>query len=131
MGNDTYSGGGSIILIGKDGLKWTSLDLAESKTTPRERRPDPSYKEREKQIRSFISQCAAAYAAENLTTKYPVPPNALKGIIKQAGGNIAWLAAERANQAFFHKAYCRLIGKEIPIEKIWARSTVNSTKGPK
>jgi hypothetical protein len=37
------------------------------------------------------------------------------------GGNIAWLGADPRKQTLFHKAYCRLIGKEIPIEKVWSQ----------
>jgi hypothetical protein len=60
-----------------------------------------------------------------------MPPNAFKRVIKKAGGNIAWLAAERSRQAFFHKAYCRIIGKDVPIEKVWARIAIHSRNGQK
>jgi hypothetical protein len=135
MGRDTYSGGGSILRIGQDGLEWTSSDPAESKKRHKrsKHRGDraPSQKEIERQakednieerklIRSFISQCATAYVAEKLTASCPEPPKFLKRRIQNSGGNVAWLAAEPSYQATFHRAYCRLIGKEIPIEKVWA-----------
>lgn len=136
MGRDTYSGGGSIIRIGKDGLEWTSSDPAESKTEQRlsrgkrgptrmdiERQAAQDDIEERKRIRSFISQCAAAYAAERLSSSIPEPPKLLKSRIKNSGGNISWLAADPGKQALFHKAYCRLLGREIPIEKVWSRGS--------
>src|SRR5258708_567570 len=130
---DTFSGGGSIMRGGKDGrLQWTSLDPAESPESskgPGKRAPSRSEIEQRSQeadrqearlVRSFISQCAAAYAAEKLDASRPEPPKLLKSRIKSSGGNVAWLAAQPSYQAFFHKAYCRIIGKEIPIEKVWA-----------
>ena len=83
---DTYSGGGSIIRIGKDGLEWTSLDPAENRRShsspnrPGNRAPTRTEIEQQLQeadrqeaklIRSFISQCATAYAAEKLDASPP------------------------------------------------------------
>jgi hypothetical protein len=134
---DTYSGGGSIIRIGKDGLEWTSLDPAENKKghksskRPGNRAPTRSEIEQQSQeadrqdaklIRSFISQCATAYAAGKLDPSRPEPPKSLKSRIKSSGGNVAWLSAQPSYQAFFHKAYCRIMGKEIPIERVWAQT---------
>jgi hypothetical protein len=123
--------------MGSDGLEWTSTDPAESKTerlerSKRKRDKVPTRKEIERQaaqdeidearrIRSFISQCAAAYAEKKLSASTPEPPRFLKNRVKKMGGNIAWLGADPSKQALFHKAYCRLIGKEIPIEKVWSR----------
>jgi|SRR5882724_1816949 len=133
---DTYSGGGSIIRIGKDGLEWTSSDPAENKqgrkSSKRFGNRVPTRREIEQQsqeadrleaklIRSFISQCATAYVAGKLDAFCPEPPKQLKARIKSSGGNIAWLGAQPSYQAFFHKAYCRIIGKDIPIEKVWAQ----------
>lgn len=138
MGRDTYSGGGSIIRIGKDGLEWTSSDPAESKKTHRRSRDKddrvPTQMEiarqaaqddieERKRIRSYISQCAAAYAAGQLSASVPEPPKFLKSRIRNSGGNISWLAADPSKQALFHKAYCRLLGREIPIEKVWYRGS--------
>lgn len=131
---DTFSGGGSIMRGRKDGrLGWTSLDPAENRTSLEAKRPGnraPSRGEIERRaqeaeaklIRSFISQCATAYAAEKLNAFHPEPPKSLKGRIKSSGGNVAWLAAQPSYQAFFHKAYCRIIGKDIPIGKVWAQT---------
>jgi hypothetical protein len=132
----TYLGGGSILRPGKDGLEWTSADPAGSKLAQkRSKRWDekvPTQKEIERQskegdiaesklIRSFVSQCATAYAAGKLDAFHPDPPKSLKARIRNSGGNVAWLSAQPSYQAFFHKAYCRMIGKDIPIEKVWAQ----------
>jgi hypothetical protein len=143
---DTYSGGGSIIRIGKDGLEWTSLDPAENKRShisskrPGNRAPTRTEIEKQSQeadrqeaklIRSFISQCATAYAAEKLDAARPEPPKSLKSRIKSYGGNVAWLAAQPSYQAFFHRAYSRIIGKDIPIEKVWAQPKRSPSKNQK
>jgi hypothetical protein len=123
---------------GKDGrLQWTSLDPAESRINPRsskrpgnrapsrgeiERLSQESDRQEAKLIRSFISQCAAAYAAEKLDASRPEAPKSLKGRIKSSGGNVAWLAGQPSYQAFFHKAYCRITGKDMPVEKVWAQN---------
>jgi len=135
---DTYLGSGSILRPGEGGLEWTSSDPAESKNAhKRSKRWDnkvPTQREIERQskeddiaeaklIRSFISQCATAYASGNLDASRPVPPKLLKARIRSYGGNIAGLGARPSYQAFFHKVYCRVIGKEIPIEKVWAQSS--------
>jgi hypothetical protein len=54
-------------------------------------------------------------------SSHPEPPQFLKAQIRNLGGNVAWLSAQPSYQAFFHKAYCRMIGKDIPIEKVWAQ----------
>jgi hypothetical protein len=76
-------------------------------------------------IRNFISQCAAAYAQGSLSTSHPPPPKSLKHHINSYGGNVAWLAAQPSYRAYFHRAYCRLIGKEVPLEKVWAQHRPN------
>ena len=123
--------------VGKGGrLQWTSLDPAENRKDPNsakgpgkrapsrseiEQRSQEADKQEARLIRSFISQCATAYAAAKFDASRPEPPKSLKGRIKKSGGNVAWLAAQPSYQAFFHKAYCRIIGKDIPIEKVWAQ----------
>ena len=142
LGRDTYSGGGSILRIGENGgLEWTSTDPAETRTDhgpkPRRQNRGPSRKEIERQaaqdeieeakrIRSFISQCATAYAEKKLSASLPEPPKFLQKRIRKVGGNIAWLEADPRKQTLFHKAYCRLIGKEIPIEKVWSQGRVKA-----
>lgn len=143
---DTYSGGGSIVRIGKDGLEWRSLDPAENEKghksskrpgnrTPTRREIEQQSQEADRQeaklIRSFISQCATAYAAGKLDASRPEPPKSLKSRIKGSGGNVAWLAAQLSYQAFFHKAYCRIVGKDIPIEKVWAQPKRSPSKDKK
>lgn len=133
---DTYLGSGSILRSGKDGLEWTSSDPAESKSVrrPSKRWDDkvPTRSEIERQskeddlaeaklIRSFISQCATAYAAGNLDGTRPEPPKSLKSRIKSSGGNVAWLGAQPHYQRLFHRAYCRVLGRDVPIEKVWAQ----------
>lgn len=133
---DTYLGGGTILRAGIDGLEWTSSDPAGLKAAqkPQKRRDydrTPTQKEIEQQsreddlaeaklIRNFISQCAAAYAAGKLEASWPEPPKSLKARIKSIGGNVAWLGGEPARQSFFHRAYCRLIGKEVAFEQVWS-----------
>jgi hypothetical protein len=109
---DTYLGGGTILRQGEDGLEWTSSDPAEArKEHQRSKRWDnktPTRREIERQakdddiaegklIRSFISQCATAYAAGNLDASRPEPPRSLKKRIMKSGGNVAWLGAPMAN----------------------------------
>jgi hypothetical protein len=72
-----------------------------------------------KLLRSFISQCATAYADAKLSAVYPTAPKPLKRIINAAGGNISWLACDLTYRAFFVKSYSRLRGQQIPYEKIW------------
>lgn len=133
---DTYPGSGSILRQGNDGLEWASLDPAESKKAlkPSKRWDNkvPTNKEIERQskeddkaegklIRSFISQCATAYASGKLDPFWPAPPKPLKPRIKTLGGNVAWLGSHPQYQSLFHKAYCRILGREIPIEQVWAQ----------
>lgn len=135
MGRNTYHGGSSIIRTTDDGTVWPSADPGESKQKHGRTRPQgdnrlPSQKEIElqaredeiregKMIRSFISQCAAAYAEGKLNASRPAPPKPLRRRINSCGGNIAWVAAQVSYRAYFHRAYCRLVGKEVPIEKVW------------
>ena len=89
----SFLGGGSILYHGKDGLEWESSDPAGSKPAQkRSKRWDeraPTHKEIERQskqddiaesklIRSFVSQCATAYAAGKLDASRPEPPKQLK-----------------------------------------------------
>ncbi len=139
---DTYTGGGTILRVGRDGLEWTSSDQAGStmaqkplKRWDKERAPTQKEIERQsreddiaeaKLIRSFISQCAAAYAAGKLEASWPEPPKSLKARVKSSGGNVAWLSAQATYQGLFHKAYCRLIGKEIAFEQVWSHAKSKS-----
>ena len=133
---DTYLGSGSTLRPGKDGLEWTSSDPAESKAAQKpskrwdnkmptraeiERQSEADGAAEAKLIRSFISQCATAYASGNLDPSRPEPPKSLKARIKSSGGNVAWLGAQPHYQSLFHKAYCRVLGREIPIEQVWAQ----------
>jgi hypothetical protein len=72
-----------------------------------------------KSLRSFVSQCAAAYADQTLSADFPIPPKPLRRIISATGGNVSWLASDRTYRALFVKSYRRLRGEEIPYEKIW------------
>jgi hypothetical protein len=133
--NNTYHGGSTIIRITEGEIDWPSRDPAANETKRSRHRPKndnrrPSQKEIERQaredeiqearmIRSFISQCAAAYAEGKLNASYPAPPKPLRRRINSRGGNISWVAAQASYRAYFHRAYCRLVGKEVPIEKVW------------
>lgn len=133
---DTYPGSGSILRHGKDGLEWASSDPAESRTTykpskrwdnkvPTKKEIDQQSKEDDiaerKLIRSFISQCATAYAAGSLDAFRPEPPKPLRARIKSSGGNILWLGSQQHYQGLFHRAYCRILGREVPIGQVWAQ----------
>jgi len=72
-----------------------------------------------KLLRSFISQCATAYADAKLSKDYPTAPKPLRRIISAFGGNISWLASDPTYRAFFVKSYSRFRGEQIPYEKIW------------
>ena len=135
MGRNTYNGGGSIMRVTEDGLEWASADPADGKkkhmrSRARDDDRQPSQKEIDRQakedeiqegkmIRSFISQCATAYAEGKLSASHPAPPKSLRRRINSCGGNIAWVAAQSSYRAYFHRAYCRLVGKDVPIEKVW------------
>ena len=144
---DTYSGSGSVLRTGDNGrLEWISFDpasnpassvKAKAKQGKRWNNRVPTQQEIAQQsreddlaegklIRSFVSQCATAYAAGKLDATRPDPPKQLKARIKKFGGNVAWLGAQRSHQELFHKAYCRILGRQIPIEQIWAQSTPTS-----
>ena len=134
---DTFSGGGSIMRGGKDGrLQWTSQDPAENRTSPRsfkrpgnrapsrgeiEQRSQEANRREAKMIRSFISQCATAYSAGKLDSSHPEPPKFLKSRIKNAGGNVAWLGTQSDYPSLFHRFYCRVLGREIAIDQVWAQ----------
>lgn len=72
-----------------------------------------------KSLRSFVSQCATAYADQTLSADFPIPPKPLRRIIGAAGGNVSWLASDRTYRALFVKSYCRVRGEETPYEQIW------------
>jgi len=60
-----------------------------------------------KLIRSFISQCATAYAARKPDAAYPVTPKQLKAPIN-LGGNLAWLGSQLHYQGlFFYKVWAQ------------------------
>lgn len=129
----TFLGGGSSMRPGRDGrLEWdSSSDPAGSEKSDQTSRRwgrkeiERQSKEAElaegKLIRSFISQCAAAHAAGKLDAAHPGPPKQLKARIKNSGGNVAWLGSQRQYQGLFHKSYCRILGREIPIAQVWAQ----------
>jgi hypothetical protein len=136
MGRGTYNGGGTIVRTSYDGTLWSSSDIAESKRKNEARKRDrqryPSKREIEletqrddneqrKIIRSFISQCVTAYAANQLTESKPLPPRSLGRQVINIGGNIKWLQANRRYQVLFHEAYCRLIKQDIPFARVWAQ----------
>jgi hypothetical protein len=140
----TFLGGGSILRPGRDGLQWESSDPAGSKKSHKPSKRGggkvPTQEEIERQakaddiaqgklIRSFISQCATAYAAGKLDSSHPEPPKSLKSRIKNAGDNLAWLGAQPDYQSLFHKFYCRVLGREIAIEQVWAQPKRISEKG--
>lgn len=134
MAKGTYSGGGTSIRLGADGTSWGSRDEAENKGrrshVVRDDNKRPTSKEieleteRESQeerrtLRSFISQCATAHAANKLTAFDPIAPKKLRRRIKDAGGNVKWLEGSRSYQSLFHEAYCRLRKENVPFEKVW------------
>ena len=114
-----------------DGTNWDSGNPSDySDDNERKSRVPLSKAEREafekeqardagKSLRSFVSQCAAAYADQKLSADFPIPPKPLRRIIGAAGGNVSWLASDRTYRALFVKSYCRLRGEEIPYAKIW------------
>jgi hypothetical protein len=137
MGRGSYSGGSTVIRPGEDGTSWGSSDAAETKKRKkrdaRARRDDerpPTSKEIElerrreegeerKLLRSFISACVTAYAANKLTASEPMPPRNLRKRVANAGGNIKWLEGNRQYQVLFYEVYCHLCGRDIPFEKVW------------
>jgi hypothetical protein len=140
MGKDTYPGGGTVIQLGKDRTIWGSLDPAESKKRhdPRGRDRRPTEKEIElesqreasqerKILRSFISECVTAYAANKLTITHPAAPMSLRKRIRDSGGNISWLERNRRYQVMFHEAYCRLRNKNIPFDRGWGRAVAGAS----
>jgi hypothetical protein len=138
MGKDAYSGGSTVIRLGEDGTLWDSSDAAETKKrkkrnarmrTDYERAPTNKEIELERQredleerklLRSFISQCVTAYAANKLTASEPNAPRSLRKRVANAGGNIKWLGGNRQYQVLFHEIYCgRLGNKDIPFSQVW------------
>lgn len=120
----TWLGGGSTMRPGRSGnLEFESSDDAAS-TLHSAKNAKTAFERagtEKKLIRSFISQCATAYAAGKLDASTPKPPKALFLPIRKAGGNIAWLSAQPRFQSLFHKDYCRVIGQDVPLEKVWAQ----------
>ena len=83
-----------------------------------------------KLIRSFVSQCASAYAAgklDEISSRATEIFKSTKSEIQAA--NVT--CPPNDYQAFFHKAYCRMIGKDIPIEKVWAHPKRSPSKNQK
>lgn len=126
-----YPGSSTTLRPTPDGTKWDSGNPHDySDDNERKIRVSISKAEREefekthakdagKSLRSFVSQCATAYADRTLSATIPIPPKHLKPIIVAAGGNVSWLASDRTYRALLVKAYCRLRGEEIPYEKVW------------
>lgn len=137
MARDSYSGGGTIVTITDTSTNWRTRDEAappqgrrRGRLSEDNRRPTDkeiaAYEEEDQRLdvrlkRNFISQCAAAYRDKNLRPGYPLPPDALRKQVDFCEGNVGWLTAKRERQDEFHRAYCRLIGRKVPIEEIWNR----------
>jgi hypothetical protein len=135
MANDSFSGGNTILWIKKDRLSWGgSLDPADpggsynrnsrfpAKPPTKSEIAIASGREEQrtgKEYRSFISQCVAAWEANELTKSYPVAPKSLRREIEAAGGNINWLAGNRSHQVLFHEICCRRRKENVPFDKIW------------
>jgi hypothetical protein len=126
-----YPGSSTTLRPTPDGTKWDSGNPFDySDGTERISRVPLSKAERKefeeaqardagKLLRSFVSQCATAYADHKLSADYPIPPKSLRPIINAAAGNVSWLASDQSYRALFVTAYCRLCGEQIPHKKIW------------
>jgi hypothetical protein len=126
-----YPDSSTTLRLTPDGTKWDSgnpsdySDGADRKSrvplskTERRKFEEAQARDAGKLLRSFVSQCATAYADHKLSTAHPVPPKPLRRIINATGGNVSWLASDPSYRAFFVKAYCRLRGEQVPYEKIW------------
>jgi hypothetical protein len=135
VGRGTYLGGGTKIMMGRNGTTWGSIDSAEDRSKEKKSRPSrdrlPTKKEIELEeqrelaqesriLRDFISRCASAYATNKLTARYPHPPKIFAKRLASAGGNINWLERNRERQIIFHQAYCKLRRDQtIPFEAVW------------
>jgi hypothetical protein len=111
-----------------DGTKWDSGSPFDySDDIERRSRVPPNAERKEfeeaqardagKLLRSFVSQCATAYADHKLSADYPIAPKPLSRIINAAGGNVSWLASDHDYRAFFVKAYCRLAANRYRTRK--------------
>jgi hypothetical protein len=127
----TYLGSGSIVLLGPEGTTYQSFDPAETKVQrgePRKTAIADSYSDggrfdpSPKALRNHISQCATAYVAGTLSPKRPNPAPELRKPVTRAGGNVAWLAADRTRRHLFHQMVCKNCGQSIPYGKIWAEN---------
>ncbi|MBR1197802.1 hypothetical protein JQ574_17540 [Bradyrhizobium sp. AUGA SZCCT0158] len=83
-------------------------------------------KKARKLLRSFVSQCATAYAYHKLTATYPIPPESLRWTIKAAAGNVTWLASDQTYRRLFVEAYCHVRGEQILYEKVWKEEGVRT-----
>jgi uncharacterized protein YcaQ len=134
MSKGTYSGGGTTVRLGEEGTIWDRQDEAENEKrhsrTWDEDNKRPTIKqidaateheslEERNLLRSFISQCATAYATGKLTAEHPLAPKSLRKRVRNAGGNIKWLEGHRLFQNLFHQAYCRVRNEDVPFEKVW------------
>jgi hypothetical protein len=126
-----YIDSSSTLMPTPDGTKWDAgnpIDYSDDnerlspvRLTEAERKDFEQAQARDagKLLRSFISQCATAYADGKLSVTHPIAPKPLSRSIGAAGGNVAWLASDLVYRAFFVKAYSRLRREQIPYEEIW------------
>jgi hypothetical protein len=143
MRRPTYLGGGTIVRLSNDGTSWETPDAAERQraggkrrpAAPTDRRPTTreieaeerreafqvaiERKDQQKQIRSFVSQCALAYSRNRLTRTFPCAPDPLRKLIQTAGGNVSWLEADPSLRTVFYDAYCKFVGRRLAFEKVW------------
>ena|ERR1700674_1811658 len=117
-----YSGGHTQIFIGSEGTSWpTEPEVRKSAESKVVDLATSEQIDERKMLRSFISQCAKSYSENELGSAKPNAPKQLRYIIRKAGGNIKWLAADEQRQRWFHQAYCKFLGREVPFKSVWAK----------
>src|SRR5690242_10520962 len=123
MAKSDYWRGQTTVSVGENGTDFVgSLDPAAGASTrptgrtPRDRPPSAreiarqevlDREQTQRDVRNFVSQCAASWIEGKLTPSNPKAPQSLAAQVKKAGGNISWLAAAKDRQSFFHKSVCR------------------------
>lgn len=141
MAKGGYIGGSTFIRPTEDGTFWDGVDAAARAPSPKRPRRPPDRRptaaqirseekreqERDKQsqadqmrvVRAFISMCVTAYTKNELSASSPKAPGAISKSVARAGGNVAWLGADRSRQVLFHEAYCRFRGERVEFSRVW------------
>jgi hypothetical protein len=114
MGTGTYIGGHSKVFISDTSTRWEVSDRAAKEPDGSQRRrwddevagaSDGRPGRINKEARSFLSMCAAAFRSDALTQRHPEPPTGMRKQVSRAGGNKSWIASDPTRLRLFADFY--------------------------